>query len=141
MKKILAPLSGILVLCILVWFSQSGIIKQLSEFFTWYINYKVTTSDLNNIFVLIGKILTWVISYSAVGLIFNFIGWFNSKIMSGVYFVISFFVNIFLTLLLKFIQDYAWIMGIVLIMIAVGLLIVVFINLSNENKEGEKANG
>lgn len=140
MRKILTPLFGILTLCILVWIAQSGIIKWLGDFFTWYINYQVTTSNLNNIFVLIGKILTWVISYLTVGLIFNSIGWFNSKVMSASYAVIAFLVNIFLTLFLKFIQDYAWIIGIIFIVISIALATVVIINFVNERKKGVALN-
>ena len=38
---------------------------------------------------IIVKILTFVITYSVVGLIFNSIGWFNSGAMKIAYFVIS----------------------------------------------------
>jgi hypothetical protein len=134
MRKIIAPLSGIIALCVFVWIAQSGIIQWLGEFLTWYINYQVTTSDLNNAFVLISKILTWIISYSAVGLIFNLLGWFNSKVMSTVYVIVSFFINIALTLFLKFVQDYAWIIGIVFLFITSLLIIVVIINLIKEQK-------
>jgi len=102
MKRIFASLAGVLLLCAFVWLAQSGIIQWLGDFFAWYINFQVTTSDLNNTFVLIGKIMTWVISYGAVGIFFNFLGWFNSKAMSITYNVISFILNIILTLILKF---------------------------------------
>lgn len=140
MKRVLAPLVGVLLLCAFVWLAQSGIIQWLGDFFAWYINFQVTTNDLNNTFVLIGKILTWVVSYGAVGIIFNFLGWFNSKAMSITYNVISFILNIILTLILKFIQDYAVTIVIALIVITIVLVITWIIMTIKNSKKGEATN-
>lgn len=136
MKKVLAPISGIVTLIIIIWIFQSGIIEWISTFLSWYIHFRVTTSNLNNIFVLLCKILTWVISYGIVGLIFNSIGLFNSKAMSITYIILSFFINIALTLVLKFLQDYAWIIGIILIIATVCLLLVLIIRKVSNSKRG-----
>lgn len=140
MKRVLAPLAGFLLLCAFIWLAQSGIIQWLGEFFAWYINFQVTTSDLNNTFILVGKILTWVISYGTVGLIFNYSGWFNSKAMSITYNVIAFFTNIILTLILKFIQDYAVTIFIALIVITIILAITWIIMTIKNSKKGEATN-
>ncbi|HOJ44626.1 MAG TPA: hypothetical protein PK340_01125 [Bacilli bacterium] len=133
-KKILYPLSGVLALFVLTWIAQSGLLIWLRDFLIWYINFMVTASTLNNVFVLIGKILTWVISYFLVGVIFNKLGWFNSKVMHITYVVIAFIINIFLTIILMFVQEYAvWIVS-GLIIIAICLIIFVVVYAIRENK-------
>jgi len=127
-KKIFYPLSGIFLLLTFVWIAQSGLIIWLRDFLIWYINFLVTSSTLNNVFVLIGKIATWIISYTLVGLIFTKIGWFNSKVMHYVYVVIAFIVNIALTIILKLVQDYAVWFLVALFIIAVGLGIFIVVN-------------
>ena len=48
-----------------------------------------TTPETSVAGKVIVKILTFAISYTLVGIIFNALGWLNSKIMSIAYFVIS----------------------------------------------------
>lgn len=64
------------------------------------------------------KIAAWLISYTAVGLIFNALGWFNSDVMKFVYFVISTLVSFALCYVVMLLETY-----LLYIVIALGVLL------------------
>lgn len=83
---------------------------------------------------IIVKILTFLVSYTLVGLIFNAFGWFNSKIMSITYFIISTLLGFVLAYIVMLIETHLLEIGITLMTILV-IFIVIIIVMAIRNKK------
>ena len=71
-----------------------------------------------------------MVSYTLVGIIFNALGWFNSKIMSIVYFVISTLLGFALAYVVMLIETHLLEIGItlgVIFVLAIAAIIVIAI--------------
>ena len=84
-KKIFGFLAGIVLVLLLC----SGIFADIMKFFTWLFTLEYITPDTSIAGSIIVKMLTFAVSYTLVGIIFNSLGLFNSKVMSFVYLIIS----------------------------------------------------
>lgn len=122
MKKILCFLTNITLLLLLC----SGIFADIIKFFTWLFTLQYISPDTSIIGSIIVKILTFAVSYTLVGIIFNALGYFNSKIMSVTYFIISTLLGFALAYIVMLIEKYLLEVGITLGMIFV-VSIVIFI--------------
>lgn len=71
------------------------------------------------------KIAAWIISYTAVGIIFGALGWFNSDVMKFVYFIISTLVSFALCYIVMLLETY-----LLYIVIGLGVLLAVVIVLA-----------
>ena len=60
------------------------------------------------------RVLTFLVAYGLVGVIFNLIGWFNSKAMSITYFIISTLLGFAIAYVVWIIETYILIVGIIL---------------------------
>ncbi len=78
---------------------------------------KSSVSVAGEIFV---RVATWVISYSAVGLLFNALGSFNSNAMKTTYFVVSTLVSFALCYVVMLLETY-----LLYIIIALSILFIV----------------
>ena len=85
MKRIGGAIAGIVILLLLC----SGAFSDIARFFAWLFTLQYSQPETSVAGGIVVRILTFVVSYSLVGVIFNALGWFNSKAMSIVYFVIS----------------------------------------------------
>ena len=85
MKKILGFLAGIVLVLLLC----SGIFANIMKFFTWLFTLEYITPDTSVAGSIVVKVLTFAVSYTLVGIVFNLLGWFNSKVMAIVYVIIS----------------------------------------------------
>ena len=136
MKKIFASISGFAFLYLLCLLVDSGIFEDIGNFFAWLFTYRYSDNGLNNAFTLISKLIIFGITYPLVGLIFKSLGWFNSTIMSIVYFVLSTLLAMMICPVLKLIQNNIVTIGIILLVIFVlfiGLLI--FIHFTDKKEE------
>lgn len=86
MRKYLWRIISLTVLLLLI---GTGFYKVICNIFVWLFTLQFRESSVSMVSEIIVKILTFVITYSVVGLIFNSIGWFNSGAMKIAYFVIS----------------------------------------------------
>ena len=77
MKKIFGFLAGIVLVLLLC----SGIFADIMKFFTWLFTLEYITPDTSIAGSIIVKMLTFAVSYTLVGIIFNSIGLFNSRLM------------------------------------------------------------
>ena len=68
------------------------------------------------------KIAAWAISYSAVGILFNALGWFNSNAMKIAYFIISTLVSFALCYVVMLLETY-----LLYIVITLGILLAVIV--------------
>lgn len=138
MKRVFAPILGFVFIFLFCWLVESGIFGNIVNFFTWLLTYNYSDNGLNNAFTLISKLMIFGITYPLVGFIFSALGWFNSKIMSIVYFVLSTLLAMLICPVLKLIQDNIVTIGIILLVIFVVLIgLLVFIYFKDKNKEVE----
>ena len=136
MKKLFAPIFSFAAFLFLL-FILSNFIPALANFLAWWfitkeeINAPITTGQA----VLI-DIITHLITYASVGVLFGVLGWFNGKVMHIVYVVVSEVVALGLAILLRFILDYYWIIFIIVGVIVMTTIIVSIIyKVRNKKKE------
>ena len=133
-------LSGLVAGMVLLFLLCSGIIVDIIEFFTWLLMLQYTSPDTSILGDIVVRILTFSVSYALVGLIFNSIGLFNSKIMSITYFIISTLVGFVLAYIVMLIETYLLEIGIVLgIILVVSITILIILNIKKHNKDNIKA--
>ena len=130
MKRIGSIISGIVILLLLC----SGIFTDVLKFFAWLFTLQYSQPDTSIVGGIIVRILTFAVSYGLVGLIFNSLGWFNSKAMSIAYFVISTLLGFALSYVVMIIEKYIVIIGIVLGVIALALIAYFIVRAIIENK-------
>ena len=131
-KIISLAVSGVLLLLLC-----SGAFADIIKFFAWLFTLQYSAPETSIAGGIIVRILTFVVSYSLVGLIFNALGWFNSKIMSVAYFIISALLGFAIAYLVWSIEQYILIIGIVLGVIAVAAVaaFVVFLVVGNKKSK------
>lgn len=109
MKKFSGLLASIVLLLLLC----SGIFADIIKFFTWLFTLQYITPETSIAGSIIVKVLTFAVSYTLVGLIFNSLGWFNSKVMSVVYFIISTLLGFVLAYIVMLIETHLLAIGII----------------------------
>ncbi len=134
MKKLGSFIAGILILLLLC----SGIFVDILKFFAWLFTLQYSQPDTSVAGGIIVRVLTFVVSYGLVGLIFNSLGWFNSKIMSIMYFIISTLLGFALAYVVMIIEKYIVVIGIVLGIITLGLVVFFIVRTIIENKKESK---
>ena len=127
-------LSGLLASIVLLLLLCSGVFADIIKFFTWLFTLQYITPETSIAGNIIVKVLTFAVSYNLVGLIFNSLGWFNSKVMSLVYFIISTLLGFVLAYIVMLIEKHLLAIGITLGVIFV-VSIVVIIIIHNKTKD------
>lgn len=130
-------LIGILSANVLLLLLCSGALADIVRLFAWLFTLQYSHPDTSIACGIIVRVLTFVVSYSLIGIIFNVLGWFNSKIMSITYFVISTLFGFATAYVVWAIEQYILIIGIVLgviVVLAIALLIAKLIL----NKKADK---
>lgn len=94
------------------------IFEYIYNFFAWLFMLNMTSSEVSLAGAIIVRFATFAFTYTAIGALFNCLGWFNSKAMKLVYFVISTIVSFALCYIVKLIETY-W----QYILIALGVII------------------
>ena len=119
--KILGKIAAFVFLLLLA----SGIIGDAVSFFSWLLmidNYQPTISIVGEIAV---RILTFVVTYTLVGLFCYFAGWFNRTFMKILYAVVSSILSLLLAYIIWCIEQYILIILIVLSAIAFLSVIII----------------
>lgn len=124
MRKLSGALAGLVLLFLLC----SGILVDIIEFFTWLFMIQYITPETSIAGSIIVRCLTFAVSYTLVGLIFNSIGWFNSKLMSIAYFIISTLLGFVLAYIVMLIEKHLLVIGIILGVILIASSIILIIN-------------
>jgi hypothetical protein len=132
MKRISGFFAGIVLLLLLC----SGIFVDIIEFFTWLFTLQYITPETSIDGSIIVKILTFAVSYTLVGIIFNALGWFNSKVMSIAYFVVSTLLGFALAYVVMLIETHLLEIGITLGVIFVLAIAVIIFNAIKNKKQG-----
>ena len=134
MRKLSGFLAGIVLLLLLC----SGVFADIIEFFTWLFTLQQTAPETSVAGSVIVKILTFAVSYTLVGIIFNSLGWFNGKIMSIAYFVISTLLGFALAYVVMLIETHLLEIGITLgIVFALAIALIIFNAIKNKGQDTE----
>lgn len=132
-RQLLDILSAIVLLLLLC----SGALADIGNFFAWLFTLRYSQPDTSIAGGIIVRILTFVVSYGLVGIIFNSLGCFSSKTMSISYFIISTLLGFALAYVVWTIEQYILVIGKVLGVIAV-LIIALFVVKLILNKKADK---
>lgn len=132
MKRIGRAIAAIVILLLLC----SGAFADVARFFAWLFTLQYSQPETSVAGGIVVRILTFAVSYSLVGVIFNALGWFNSKAMSIVYFVISTLLGFALAYLVWCIEAYILIIGIIMgVVTAFAIAFIVVWMILNKKKE------
>ena len=132
MRKLLVFLVGIVLLLLLC----SGFFVDFIEFFTWLFTLQYIAPDTSIFGNIIVRILTFAVSYTLVGIIFNTLGWFNRKIMSIAYFVVSTLLGFALAYVVMLIEEHLLEIGVVLsVIFTIAVVVIIFIIINNKNNK------
>ena len=126
MKGIIA---GLITLVLFVFFITSGLFEGIMNFFIWLVTLNATQSNVSMAGEIFVKIATFVVSYTAVGILFNAIGWFDSDAMKLVYFIVSTLVSFVLCYVVMLLETYLLYIAIglgVLLLLIIGIIIFLY---------------
>ncbi|MCR5349372.1 MAG: hypothetical protein K6E20_00115 [Acholeplasmatales bacterium] len=138
MKRLFAHIISFVVFLIVI-FILSKVIKPVGDFLAWWfitkeeINAPISTGQ-----AILIDLITHLITYASVGVIFGLLGWFNGKAMHYTYVIISEVVALGLAILLRFILDYYWILFIIVGVLFVTAVIIYVITKFNRRKKDKK---
>lgn len=131
MKKLSGFFAGIVLVLLLC----SGVFADIINFFTWLFTLEYITPDTSVAGSIIVKVLTFAVTYTLVGIIFNSLGWFNSKVMSTVYFIISTILGFLLAFIVMIIEKYILVIGIILgVIFIISSVLIIIIHIKNKEK-------
>lgn len=102
------------------------IFEWICNFFAWLFMLNMTSSEVSLEGAIFVRIATFAITYTAVGALFNWLGWFNSKAMKVVYFVISTIISFALCYVVMLIETY-WIYILIAFGVVIGLIAVIWL--------------
>ena len=123
MKRLSGLLSSIVLLLLLC----SGIFADILKFFTWLFTLQYITPETSIVGSIIVKVLTFAVSYTLVGLIFNSLGWFNGKAMAVAYLIVSTLLGFVLAYIVMLIETHLLAIGITLGVIFIASIVVLII--------------
>lgn len=128
---------GIVSSIVLLLLLCSGAFADILRFFAWLFTLQYSQPDTSIAGGIIVRVLTFLISYGLVGLIFNALDWFNSKGMSVAYFIISTLLGFALAYVVWVIEQYILIIGIVfgVVLAAIIIYTVVRVVISKKTKK------
>lgn len=136
MKKTVCSICG---LAILIFICTSGLIEPITKVFVWLITLQHNSPDISIFGQLVAKYGTWIITYSLAGVLFNAMGWFNSGVMKIVYFIVSTIISFLLSWLIMVLEQYLWIIAIIIGCILLALIgIMIALLIVNRKKKQEK---
>lgn len=122
-KEIVGLASGFVLLLLMC----SGIFGDLLTFVGWLFALRYSQPETSIFGGIVVRILCFSVSFELVGLIFHSIGWFNRKVMSAAYFVVSTLVGFILAFAVWTIEEHILIVGLILgiVFVVTGIAFVV----------------
>lgn len=136
MKRIEGVVATIVILLLLC----SGAFADLTKFLAWLFTLQYSQPDTSIVGGIVVRVLTFVVSYSLVGVIFNTIGLFNSRIMSVAYLIISTLLGFALAYLVWTIEQYILIIGVIFGVVSFLAVAFIIVWLAFLRKKFKKAN-
>lgn len=93
------------VLIILAVFSSPSLTGKVGNLMVWLVKINFDESPLSIMGQIICRVLAFAVSFSIVGALFRWIGWFNSTAMRITYFLASFVVSLVLSYIIMVIEQ------------------------------------
>lgn len=118
-KEIVGIVSSIVLLLLLC----SGAFADIISFFAWLFTLQYSAPDTSIAGGIIVRVLTFLVSYGLVGVLFTALEWFNSKAMKVIYFIISTLIAFALAYLVWTIETYTVIIGLVMGVIVLAAIV------------------
>lgn len=132
-------ISAFIGLIILIFLCTSGLIEPITKVFVWLITIDSNSPDISIFGQLVAKHGTWIITYSLVGILFRSLGWFNSTAMKIVYFILSTIISFLLSWLIMVLENYLWIIAIIIgVLLVVGLGVFITLLIYNKKKKAKE---
>lgn len=132
-------ISTFIGLIILIFLCTSGLIEPITKVFVWLITIDSNSPDISIFGQLVAKYGTWIITYSLVGILFRSLGWFNSTAMKIVYFILSTIISFLLSWLIMVLENYLWIIAIIIgVLLVVGLGVFITLLIYNKKKKAKE---
>src|SRR5690554_2152096 len=109
MNDLKSSIGGIILLILIATGVFSFLLDLTGEFIKlnlWLFQLSLTDFGLSPVMEVMIKLLTFIISYALVGIIFSALGLFDSDVMKYVYFVISTLIGFALSAVIMFLQEH-----------------------------------
>ena len=87
-------------------FSRPKLVERIKSFLVWYITINFEESPLSVVGQILCRVLSFAISYCAVGALFHWSGWFNSTAMRIAYLVISLLVTMVVSYIIMIFEQH-----------------------------------
>jgi hypothetical protein len=87
-------------------FSRPKLVERIKSFLVWYITINFEESPLSVVGQILCRVLSFAISYCAVGALFHWMGWFNSTAMRIAYLVISLLVTMVVSYIIMIFEQH-----------------------------------
>ena len=113
---------GVVSFIILALLFCSGAFVDIVRFFAWLFTLQYSAPETSVAGGIIVRILTFLISYGLVGVLFTVLDWFDSRAMKIVYFVVSTLIGFALAYLVWTIETHIVIIGIIMGVLLVGVV-------------------
>lgn len=134
MKK---QIQGIVLLILIIFLCTSGLLTKVSDFFVWLVTLHYSTSEVSAYGEIFVKIASFVISFGAVGMVFDLIGFHDKKLMSWSYYLISTLVSFALCYIVMLIETHLLAIAITLgVLLLVCIAYIIVREILEKKKEG-----
>ena len=131
---------GFIVIAALIFVLTSGLFSEIAKTAAWLVTLDIEAPEISIFGQLVVKYGTWIATFILVHFIFEFFGWFNSKLMKIVYVVLSTAISFFLSWVIMVLEKYQTIILIIVIVSAVIVLVGFIIYKASKAKKPRKSN-
>ena len=122
MYKVLSFIVSIAMLILIF----SGGFAKLFEFFAWLVLLQYSQAEISIAGQIFVRILTFALSYGIVGAVFNYLNFFESRIMRASYFVVSTLIGFGLSYVCMIVESHLKIIAISFaVMLALFIILIV----------------
>ena len=134
-------IGGIILLILIATGVFSFLLDLTGEFIKlnlWLFQLSLTDFGLSPVMEVIIKLLTFIISYALVGIIFSALGLFDSDVMKYVYFVISTLIGFALSYVIMVLQKHIIVISWSILGLAIVIATMIFVIYSHQKRNDLK---
>lgn len=131
MKK---QIQNVIILMVFIFFCTSGLFTKVTEFFVWLVTLHYSNSEISAIGEIFVKVASFLVSFGAVGVIFELIGFHDKKLMSWSYYLISTLLSFVLCYIVMIFEKNLLVISIIL-GVLLALIIIFIINIEIKDKK------
>lgn len=123
------------VLIILAVFSTPSLTEKVGKLMVWLVEINFEESPLSIVGQIICRVLAFAVSYSVVGVLFQWVGWFNGTAMRVAYILISFMASLVLSYIIMVIEQHTVLICVILAATSTFAIALIVIKRRNEQKK------